>query len=165
MEPWGVVALPDKEVSWNINIQLTESEASSQRSNSTNWTTEANTGLLKKLSDLPSPWGGTMGELIDMTPAEMRTKAVVEEKLFTTWHHSRTVLMGDARHKMLVTSGLGTVSAIQDAIVLSNCLYDMPDATPMSIEMAFQEYFDQRYQQAKRVFKDSHMLSGIIKGQ
>ncbi|KAF8985395.1 hypothetical protein BGZ46_004507 [Entomortierella lignicola] len=162
---WGIVALPNNEVSWNINIQLTEKEASSQRSNGTNWTMEANTGLLKKLSDLPSPWGGSMGDLINMTPLELRSKAIVEEKLFETWYHSRTVLIGDARHKMLVTSGLGTVNAIQDAVVLSNCIYDMPDSSPRSIGMAFQEYFEQRYQHAKKVFKSSHVLSGIIKGQ
>ncbi|KAF9201687.1 hypothetical protein BGZ49_008087, partial [Haplosporangium sp. Z 27] len=162
---WGIVALPNNEVSWNINIQLTEKEASSQRSNGTNWTMEANTGLLKKLSDLPSPWGGSMGDLINMTPLELRSKAIVEEKLFETWYHSRTVLIGDARHKMLVTSGLGTVNAIQDAVVLSNCIYDMPDSSPRSIAMAFQEYFEQRYQHAKKVFKSSHVLSGIIKGQ
>ncbi|KAF9114064.1 hypothetical protein BGX27_000195 [Mortierella sp. AM989] len=162
---WGVVALPNKEISWNINIQLTEKEASSQRSNSTSWSAEANIGLLKKLSDLPSPWGGTMGNLIDMTPVELRSKAIVEDKLYETWSHGRTVLIGDARHKMLVTSGLGTVNAIQDAIILSNCLYDMPDSSIRSISNAFQEYFDQRYPHAKKTFKSSAVLSGMIKGQ
>jgi len=43
------------------------------------------------------PIRGTIGDLIDATPAENRTKATIEEKVFETWYYGRTVLIGDGK--------------------------------------------------------------------
>lgn len=37
----------------------------------------------------------TMGDLYDLTPKEFISKVGLEEKVFETWHHGRTVLLGD----------------------------------------------------------------------
>ncbi|KAG0007621.1 hypothetical protein BGZ80_004439, partial [Entomortierella chlamydospora] len=37
----------------------------------------------------------TIGDLINLTENDNVTKVMLEEKLYTTWHHGRTVLMGD----------------------------------------------------------------------
>ncbi|KAG0337912.1 hypothetical protein BG000_004807 [Podila horticola] len=50
----------------------------------------------------------------------------MEEKLFHTWHHQRTVLIGDACHKMHPIAGLGAVNAMQDAVTLANWLNILP---------------------------------------
>lgn len=39
----------------------------------------------------------TMGDLYDLTPKELISKVMLEEKVFKTWHHGRYVLMGDGR--------------------------------------------------------------------
>lgn len=37
----------------------------------------------------------TMGDLYDLTPKDLISKIMLEEKVFKTWHHGRVVLMGD----------------------------------------------------------------------
>lgn len=39
----------------------------------------------------------TLGDLYDQTPKEFISKVMLEEKVFTTWHHRRFVLMGDGK--------------------------------------------------------------------
>ena len=71
--------------------------------------------------DFKLPIGGTMGDLIDATPKESTSKVMLEEKVFTTWHHARTVLIGDACHKMLPNFGRGNPSSnLQDMNDLGN---------------------------------------------
>lgn len=40
---------------------------------------------------------------------------------------------------------IGAVNAMQDAVILANCLYDLKDNTQKSITAAFKSYYDQRY--------------------
>jgi hypothetical protein len=44
-----------------------------------------------------SPFGGTVGDLIDSTSKKMICTAVVEEKFYHTWHFGRTLLLGDGK--------------------------------------------------------------------
>jgi hypothetical protein len=37
----------------------------------------------------------TMGDLYDLTPKELTSKVMFEEKVFKTWYHRRCVLIGD----------------------------------------------------------------------
>lgn len=53
-----------------------------------------------------------MGDLIDLTDPETISKVLLEQKLFDTWYHGRTVLMGDACHKMLPNAGRGAMNAM-----------------------------------------------------
>lgn len=54
---------------------------------------------------------------------------------------------------------------MQDAVILANCLYDMPDTSVKSIQAAFQDYFDQRYEHAKMQLDISKVMGKIIAGQ
>ncbi|KAF9922140.1 hypothetical protein FBU30_007790, partial [Linnemannia zychae] len=47
------------------------------------------------IKDLNLPFGGTLGDLMKNTPRECITKILVEEKHYKTWHHGRTVLIGE----------------------------------------------------------------------
>lgn len=40
----------------------------------------------------------TLGDLYDLTPKDLISKVMLEEKVFKTWHHGRCVLMGDGRY-------------------------------------------------------------------
>ena len=51
---------------------------------------------------LPEEWKkhklaimGDLGSLLDATPKENISKVVLEEKVYETWTHGRTVLIGD----------------------------------------------------------------------
>ena len=39
----------------------------------------------------------TVGDLIDRTAPQLISKVMLEEKLFKTWYHGRTVLIGDGK--------------------------------------------------------------------
>ncbi|KAF9921576.1 hypothetical protein FBU30_008368 [Linnemannia zychae] len=75
----------------------------------------------------------TLGDLYDRTPKDGISKVMLEEKVFQTWYHGRTVLLGD-----------GAVTAIHDAAALANLLYAMPNSTSDEITRIFQEYQAER---------------------
>lgn len=66
---------------------------------------------------------------------------------------------------MLPAAGLGAVSAMLDAVILSNCLYDLEDKSVKSLKAAFQHYYDQRYQRSKSDYNLSQMLAKVLFGQ
>jgi FAD-dependent urate hydroxylase len=43
-----------------------------------------------------------------------------------TWHHERMIVIGDAAHAPSPTSGRGASLSIEDAVVLAQCLRDLP---------------------------------------
>ncbi|KAG9320564.1 hypothetical protein KVV02_008774 [Mortierella alpina] len=81
--------------------------------------------------------------------------------------HFQTVLgdRGLTAHKMLPGAGQGAINAMQDAFLLSSCLYDLPDTTPESITAAFKDYFDQRYEQAKQRIEQSRSTTKVMAGK
>ncbi|KAF9082625.1 hypothetical protein BGX27_004443, partial [Mortierella sp. AM989] len=106
-----------------------------------------------------------MGDLIADTPKDCISKAFLEEKVFQTWYHGRTVLVGDAVHKFHTVGGFGAINAFQDSVILANCLYEMKDASSESITSAFEKYYVQRYHRVQAQFDRSHLLSKILSGQ
>ncbi|KAI1308948.1 hypothetical protein EDD11_004157 [Mortierella claussenii] len=150
---WGVANVPGNEIVWGLAIQLTQKVTSEENRKSVEWNPNSSNEQLQEFYDLPCPWGGKMGDIVEATPMELRSKVFLEEKVFETWYHGRTVLIGD-----------GAVSAFQDAVVLSNCLYDLLDSSPKSIKAAFQDYYEQRYHHAVKAFKLSSTVSGVMTG-
>ncbi|KAG0239280.1 hypothetical protein B0O80DRAFT_459841 [Mortierella sp. GBAus27b] len=110
----------------------------------------------------------TLGDLIDATEPGIAATVLLEEKMFETWHHGRTVLIGDAVHKMHPASGQGCVNAMQDAVVLANCLYEISEGkepvTSATITRAFSDYREQRYGHAKAQVEIAHFLSRFLGG-
>ncbi|KAF9967484.1 hypothetical protein BGZ65_013033, partial [Modicella reniformis] len=100
-----------------------------------------------------------LGDLIDASEPETISRVFLESKLYETWYHGRTVLIGDAAHKMPPSAGQGAVNAMEDAVVLANCLYEISDGqqaiTPEKITQAFKNYRDQRYSHAKYQVENS----------
>ncbi|KAI8345674.1 hypothetical protein B0O80DRAFT_267847 [Mortierella sp. GBAus27b] len=162
---WGTVSVPDNQVCWSLIVQLSESEAKSMQFRNSEWGPESIESMYKEFENLPCPWGGTMGEIMKDTPRERISKVFLEEKIFKTWYGGQTVLMGDACHKMLPGAGLGAVNAMHDAVVLANCIYNMPDASHRSITAAFEEYYSQRYHLLDTQFKRSKSLNAVMSGK
>ncbi|KAG0362972.1 hypothetical protein BGX24_005019 [Mortierella sp. AD032] len=104
----------------------------------------------------------TMGDLYDLTPKELISKVMLEEKVFTTWHSGRSVLLGDACHKLHPSGGHGAVTAIHDAIALANFLYALPSKTTSQINTVFQEYQQERYPAVMESYNNSQTMSKIM---
>ncbi|KAG0239283.1 hypothetical protein B0O80DRAFT_489465 [Mortierella sp. GBAus27b] len=111
----------------------------------------------------------TIGDILQETPKNQLSLVLIEEKLFKTWYHGRTVLIGDAAHKMHPSSGQGCVNAMQDAIVLGNVLYEISDGTkPVTEDMiteAFKEYRKQRFPYAKQHVLEANIFAKIVVGK
>ncbi|KAG0004907.1 hypothetical protein BGZ80_003843 [Entomortierella chlamydospora] len=114
-----------------------------------------------------SPYGGTLKDLFDQTEKGTAVRIMLEDKIFKTWYYRRTVLVGDACHKIIPFSGTGTLQVILDCILLTNALYDMPDGdafTPLDITRAFQIYYVQRINGATAAVKASTQVSKFVSG-
>ncbi|KAF9994184.1 hypothetical protein BGZ79_001093 [Entomortierella chlamydospora] len=159
-----IVTLPDNKISWGFGLQLPRDVLKADNFRNSEWGPESNDTSLNKYRDLKCPLGGTMGEIFDATPKHFISKVFLEEKLFKTWHHGRTVLLGDACHKLHPAGGQGAQQAIQDSIVLANCLYNMTDSSLKSIKTAFEEYYRQRYHRAELGFNTSVLMSKVMNG-
>ncbi|KAF9124290.1 hypothetical protein BGX30_001020 [Mortierella sp. GBA39] len=142
-----------------------QDEAREQRFRNSEWGPEANEELIEAVRAFPVTFGGTLGEIINATPKDRISKVMLEEKLFDTWYHESVVLIGDACHKMLPTSGQGAINAMQDAVILANCIYDLEDVRPESLSAAFRSYKQQRYSEAKKQITNSKVNAKISSGQ
>ncbi|KAK3830313.1 MAG: hypothetical protein J3R72DRAFT_456226 [Linnemannia gamsii] len=104
----------------------------------------------------------TLGDLYDLTPKELISKVMLEEKVFETWHHGRAVLLGDACHKLNPSGGHGAVTAMHDAIALANLIYAMPSKTQEDITKIFEEYHKERIPAVMESYNNSQLFSKLM---
>ncbi|KAF9921355.1 hypothetical protein FBU30_008640 [Linnemannia zychae] len=163
---WTVITIPGNRFCWSVMAQITnQAEAREQRFRNSEWGPEANEELIGAVQDFPITFGGKLGDIIGATPKDRISKVMLEEKLFETWYHESVVLIGDACHKMLPTSGQGAINAMQDAVILANCIYDLEDLSPKSLTRAFKSYKNQRYNEARKQINNSKVNAKISSGQ
>ncbi|KAG0049673.1 hypothetical protein BGZ83_005507 [Gryganskiella cystojenkinii] len=166
---WVLMTVPSKDgeqrLAWACSTQFQSlAEAKREMFANSEWGPEALESMLKDYQDKPVPYGGTMGDIFDRTPRDTISKVYLEHKIFETWHYKRSVLVGDACHKMLPAAGQGAVNAMQDAVILANCLYDLEDNSQESITLAFESYRAQRFNHAKEMYDKSKFLAKVVGG-
>ncbi|GJJ71374.1 hypothetical protein EMPS_03724 [Entomortierella parvispora] len=162
-QSWGTMCVPGNRICWGFSHQYQSlAEGKKQMFMNSEWGPESNAAMIKDFYDLPCPYGGTMGDLIDATPEDLVSKVYLEHKMFETWYYKRSVLIGDACHKMLPSAGQGALNAMQDAVILANCLYDLKDNTQESITTAFQSYYDQRFEKANAQYQNSQVAAKVL---
>ncbi|KAF9978204.1 hypothetical protein BGZ73_003385 [Actinomortierella ambigua] len=108
---------------------------------------------------------GTVGRLLDATPVELISKVMLEEKFFKSWYSGRSVLIGDACHKLLPFAGQGAIQAFLDGISLANKLYDLRSTSMEDITAAFKAYTDERVPIAKTSISGSRSLGKLLHKQ
>ncbi|KAG9072926.1 hypothetical protein KI688_000707 [Linnemannia hyalina] len=129
------------------------------------WGPHAAQTMCDQTRDFPIPFGNgklTLGDMYDMTPKDQISKVMLEEKIFKTWYHGRTVLLGDACHKLHPSGGQGAITAMHDAIALANLIYALPTNTSKDIEHAFEEYKAERLPPVIEAAKGSQLLSLLL---
>ena len=105
------------------------------------------------LRECLAPFGGLAGRVRDKYVND--PSAIVfrpEEWLIAPapWHRGRIVLIGDAVHAVTPHMGQGAAQAIEDGVVLADCLRTAGD-----LEAAFARYTDRRYERCKLVVESS----------
>ncbi|KAF9100496.1 hypothetical protein BGX27_000368 [Mortierella sp. AM989] len=160
-----LTTVPGNQICWGLTIQESGSEGKGQQTQNAGWGPDAIESTMQQFNDFPCSFGGTMKDLFDATPKDLISKVYLEEKVFKTWHHGRSVLIGDACHKILPGAGQGAVMAMKDAVVLSNCLFNMKDESIESIRTALKSYYNQRYPEAEIQLKTSNNMTKVMFGQ
>ncbi|KAG0376821.1 hypothetical protein BGX24_007164 [Mortierella sp. AD032] len=155
--------LPNNKICWNVVIQAGMTEIVDEQFRSSDWVPQQNQKILDSIRHFKTPYG-TLGDLFDATPIDNVSKVYFEDMLFETWNHGRTVLIGDAAHKLLPSSGAGAVNAMQDAVVLANHLYDIYPTSFENIKKALSEFKEERYDAVKEQYPQSYISAKLIFG-
>ncbi|KAF9200244.1 hypothetical protein BGZ49_009546 [Haplosporangium sp. Z 27] len=161
----SAITVSNNQICWAIQTQLSSTKKKEQQFKNSEWVAESIDAMMKDFEDYSCPMGGTMKEMFDATSKELVSKVFLEEKIFQTWHHGRSVLIGDACHKLLPGGGQGAVMAMKDAVVLANCIYKMKDSSSSSVKSAFESYYEQRFPEADVQFRSSTLMSKVMGGQ
>jgi 2-polyprenyl-6-methoxyphenol hydroxylase-like FAD-dependent oxidoreductase len=66
---------------------------------------------------------------------------------------------------MLPSGAMGAVAAMQDAVVLTNCLYDVASWQTKDIAVALKDYKEQRYDKVKASVDFSNKNAALLHGQ
>ncbi|GJJ74640.1 hypothetical protein EMPS_06998 [Entomortierella parvispora] len=164
---WSVFNLRDNRIAWIVVAQLSSQEQSDkEKFRNVEWGPKVNGAMIEDVKDFKVPYGNmTLGDLINLTPQDTISRTYFDDKLFQTWNHGRTVLIGDAAHKLLPSAGQGAVNALQDAIILSSCLYELTSLSPAAIDFALSDFKAQRFSHVKEQYDLSHFNAKIIYGQ
>ncbi|GJJ77179.1 hypothetical protein EMPS_09538 [Entomortierella parvispora] len=164
---WSLFNIRENRLCYVVVQQYaSKEEAEEETFRNSEWGPEKSGSMIEKVRHFLLPFGsGTLGDLIDATPRDKISRVRLEDKVFETWTHGRTVLIGDAVHKLLPSGAQGAVCAMQDAVILANCLYDLKSLKHESIEEALQDYKAQRHPQVKIQNNDSNVNATLFFGQ
>ena len=72
----------------------------------------------------------------------------------SSWYRGRTLLIGDAAHATTAHMGMGGGMALEDAVVLGQCI-----TASSSLEQAYRAFVDRRYERVRTVVETSVALS------
>lgn len=96
-----------------------------------------------ELSSIFSNWPQPVQRMISHTPAERINKIYVHDhEPIQTWHKNNLIVIGDAAHAALPTSGQGACQALEDAWHLANILNE----NPSDLREAFVKFTEIRFE-------------------
>ncbi|KAG0068341.1 hypothetical protein BGZ92_004906 [Podila epicladia] len=165
---WSVFTTAKNTFCFNVVLHLDEKTVkASEVSRNSEWGPEAAESMCKDVRHLKVPGGKdgkdwTMGDIIDLTPKDLITKVMLEEKLFKTWYGGRTVLLGDACHKFNPAGATGALTAMHDAVALANWICALHPKKLTDIDLTFKEYYKERFPIAREAFEYSQMMSQLV---
>lgn len=115
------------------------------------------TDVRRELSERFAGWHDPIERIIRATPAAsiLRTD-ICDRPPLRSWHDGRVVLIGDAAHAMTPNLGQGAGQAIEDAVVLDECL-----AQEREIETALRKFEQRRLARANTIARMSRRM-GVV---
>jgi 2-polyprenyl-6-methoxyphenol hydroxylase-like FAD-dependent oxidoreductase len=110
-------------------------------------------------------WHAPIKELIEATPAERIIRAdITDRPVLNQWAYGQAVLLGDAAHPMTPNMGQGGCQAIEDAVVLADCLQQTSDwhsaiARYQSLRVERANWFVEQSQRLGQIAQWSHPVA------
>ncbi|OZG71110.1 flavoprotein monooxygenase acting on aromatic compound [Hahella sp. CCB-MM4] len=90
-----------------------------------------------ELTGIFSDWPEPVRQMIEHTPVHQINKIYLHDHDPTPiWHRNNLIMIGDAAHAPLPTSGQGACQALEDAWHIANCLETFPD----NLYQAFEKF-------------------------
>ena len=146
---FGYAAAPGGEVWWFANVGRADEPAAGEGKACPDgdWR--------RLLLELYRDDAGPAVALIEATPEIMPMSPIHSIPHLPTWHQGRMIVIGDAAHAPSPTSGQGASLAIEDAVVLAQCMRDLP-----SPQAAFARYEAARRARVERIIKWAARING-----
>jgi 2-polyprenyl-6-methoxyphenol hydroxylase-like FAD-dependent oxidoreductase len=92
--------------------------------------------------------------IIEATTTELRGWATYDVPRVPRWHRDRMIVIGDAAHATSPASGQGASMAIEDAVILAQCLRDVP-----SVPGAYETFVSRRRERVERIVAEGNKWS------
>jgi FAD-dependent urate hydroxylase len=113
----------------------------------------------------PAQWRARLLELfeVDRTPAaellaathtELAGWPTYDVPRVPRWHRDRMIVIGDAAHATSPASGQGASMAVEDAVILAQCLRDVP-----TVPAAFDAFVGRRRDRVERIVAEGNKWS------
>lgn len=111
----------------------------------------------QKLLSMFKGWQAPIEAIIEATAEEAILRTDIQDrKPRLRWTEGRVTLLGDAAHPMTPNLGQGACQAIEDAVVLAECLRQESD-----LEAALQQYEKRRIPRTGKVVRQARQLGQI----
>lgn len=112
---------------------------------------------LRHVFDVFRSWTEPVAAVLDATPADRILRTDIHDRLpVASWSRGHVVLLGDAAHPMTPNLGQGACMAIEDAVVLADCL-----ARAESESAAFADYERRRVPRANRMVEQAYRFGEL----
>ncbi|KAG0324609.1 hypothetical protein BGZ99_001614 [Dissophora globulifera] len=175
---WRYFTIPHNRVCWRIDVQAKDMDPALYE----NWlNAEYN---VFDVTQLPEEWKhhklpimGELKDLFDSSPKESISKVVLEDRVYETWKHGRTVLIGDAAHKVADRDirkkenwmdgkfNGRAMNAILDGVVLANLLYEMSTPSQKNINKALDEFYTERFPSVTKELNATQQMLTVLAGK
>lgn len=147
---FGYVLAPSGEVWWFANVPRRDQPARGEAEAITpaQWQ--------HSLAGLYAADSGPAARLVQATGTAdiMKAGPIHSIPHLPVWHNNRMIVIGDAAHAPTPTSGQGASLSIEDAVVLSQCLRDLPGP-----RHAFARFEALRRPRAERIIKQAARIN------
>lgn len=149
----GIVALGRRKVYWaGAQAQTLEQARASAA--------VAQDGEWRKVRRLFESWPDPIGAVIDATPPRaLRLIAVHDLEPLVRWHRGNVLLVGDAAHAPLPTSGQGACQALEDAWHLARCLEDPAMGPGAELEQALERFGGLRREKTEAITRQARYFA------
>ncbi|KAF9351387.1 hypothetical protein BGX26_010589 [Mortierella sp. AD094] len=154
--------LPGNRVSWAVIHNVPKAAAKDGEGRLSEWGPEASAEMIEFVRHQPSPFKGTLGDIIDKTNKDLISKIALEEKYFESWYNGRVVLLGDACHKVVPSAGLGANLAILDGVHLCNLIVDLPSPSHENVVLILEDYFEKRSSVAQAALDNARQFGKVM---
>ena len=152
----GIVALGRRKVYWaGAQAQTLEQARASAAA--------AQDGEWRKVRRLFESWPDPIGAVIDATPPRaLRLIAVHDLEPLARWHRGNVLLVGDAAHAPLPTSGQGACQALEDAWHLARCLEDPAMGPGAELEQALERFGGLRREKTEAITRQARYFARVV---